>query len=99
HRGFKCPAWFEYFLSICATLALEGGPMYWVATHRAHHQHSDKEGDPHSPNDGGWWAHAGWIIFGETNHNNTEMNARFCPDLNKVAFHRWLNSYHWLPVT
>jgi len=41
HRGFKTPKWMEYFLTICGTLALEGGPIFWVATHRIHHQHSD----------------------------------------------------------
>ena len=29
-----------------ATLTLEGGPVFWVATHRIHHQKSDKPGDP-----------------------------------------------------
>ena len=33
------------------------GPIFWVATHRIHHQKSDQEGDPHSPRDGAWWAH------------------------------------------
>jgi fatty acid desaturase len=48
HRGYKTPKWMEYALTICATLALEGGPIFWVATHRVHHQNADKEGDPHS---------------------------------------------------
>src|SRR3974377_1888933 len=41
HRGYKCPKWVEYFLTVCATLALEGGPFFWVATHRVHHHTSD----------------------------------------------------------
>ncbi len=52
HRGYKVPRWLEYVLTFCAVLALEGGPIFWVATHRIHHQYSDKEGDPHSPRDG-----------------------------------------------
>ena len=28
HRGYKTPKWVEYFLTICATLALEGGPIF-----------------------------------------------------------------------
>ena len=27
HRGYKTPKWVEYFLTTCATLALEGGPF------------------------------------------------------------------------
>ena len=41
HRGFKTPKLFEYFLAVCGTLTLEGGPIFWVADHRLHHQHSD----------------------------------------------------------
>src|ERR1700687_4869063 len=52
HRVFKTPKWVEYFLTICATLALEGGPIFWVATHRIHHQHSARGGDTHSPTAG-----------------------------------------------
>src|ERR1700688_1149741 len=37
HRGYKTPKAIEYFLTFCATLALEGGPISWVATHRIHH--------------------------------------------------------------
>jgi sn-1 stearoyl-lipid 9-desaturase len=33
HRGYKTTKWMEYFLTLCGTLALEGGPIFWVATH------------------------------------------------------------------
>ena len=42
HRGYKTSKAFEYFLAVCGTLTLEGGPIFWVATHRVHHQHSDQ---------------------------------------------------------
>jgi len=99
HRGFKTSRAFEYFLAICGTLTLEGGPIFWVATHRKHHQLSDQDGDPHSPREGGFWAHVGWILFGDTHHNNTELMGRYAPDLNRDRFYRWLNSYHWVPLT
>lgn len=98
HRGYQCPKWFEYFLTVCATLALEGGPLFWIATHRIHHQLSDKEGDPHSPRDGAWWAHMGWIIFGHANHNNTALMARYAPDLARDKFHVWISKYHYVPL-
>ncbi len=49
HRGYRTPKWLEYFVTACGTMALEGGPIFWVATHRVHHQNSDHEGDPHTP--------------------------------------------------
>ena len=98
HRGYRTPKWLEYFLSVCGTLALEGGPIFWVATHRVHHQHTDKEGDPHTPHDGGWWSHAGWIISGDALHHETALMARYAPDLAKDRFQVWLSKYHYVPM-
>ena len=97
HRGFKCPKWVEYFLTTCGALALEGGPIFWVATHRIHHQLSDKEGDPHTPKEGAWWAHIGWIMFGQAMHHDTQILQRYVPDLSKDKYHVWLTTWHWIP--
>ncbi|MSO30359.1 MAG: acyl-CoA desaturase [Acidobacteria bacterium] len=99
HRGFKTPKWFEYFLAICGTLALEGGPIFWVAVHRQHHQYSDEPLDPHTPRVSGFWAHMGWILFGDSRHNNTALMSRYAPDLGRDPFYRWLTNYHWVPLT
>ena len=99
HRGYHVPKWLEYLMTICATLSLEGGPIFWVSTHRVHHQLSDHEGDPHTPREGGWWAHAGWILFGQALHAQTEVLARYSPDLSRDRFHVWLSKYHWIPIT
>jgi sn-1 stearoyl-lipid 9-desaturase len=98
HRGYKTPKWLEYFLTICATLTLEGEPIFWVATHRVHHKYSDKEGDPHSPIDGTWWAHMGWILTGKSMHHDTTTLALYVPDLAKDKFHVWITKYHYLPL-
>jgi len=98
HRSYKLPIWIEYFFAVCGTLTLEGGPIFWVATHRIHHQHSDKPGDPHSPRDGAWWAHMLWLLTGESKHSNTRMMSKYAPDLAKDRFYVWLNDYHWLPL-
>jgi stearoyl-CoA desaturase (delta-9 desaturase) len=95
HRAYKTPKAVEYFLTWCATLALEGGPIFWVATHRIHHQHSDREGDPHTPREGTWWAHMGWIITGEGLHHDTSMHARYAPDLVRDRVHLALSTWHW----
>jgi fatty-acid desaturase len=99
HRGYKVPKLVEYALACCGTLALEGGPIFWVATHRVHHQHSDHDGDPHTPHDGTWWAHMGWIISGRALHSETALLGRYAPDLTRDRFHMWLSKYHWVPLT
>src|SRR5665213_1618929 len=99
HRGFRTPKWLEYFVTACGTLALEGGPIFWVATHRVHHQNSDQEGDPHTPVDGTFWAHAGWIISGRALHSETALLGRYAPDLTRDKVHVWLSKYHWVALT
>lgn len=98
HRSYKTPRLLEYFLAICGSLTLEGGPITWVATHRIHHQKSDHDGDPHSPRDGMWWAHVGWILFGESLDKLTGIVSKYAPDLGRQRFYVWLNKYHWLPL-
>jgi fatty-acid desaturase len=97
HQSYQCPRWLEYFFAVCGTMTLEGGPMFWVGTHRLHHAKSDQPGDPHSPREGTFWSHMGWIVFGETHHNSKIM-AKYAPDLARHSFYRWLNKYHWVPV-
>jgi stearoyl-CoA desaturase (delta-9 desaturase) len=60
HRAFKTAPWLRYAITfVCAQYS--GAPLQWVGAHRAHHTLSDTEGDPHTPNKGFWWAHAGWL--------------------------------------
>ncbi len=98
HRSYVVPKWIEYLFAVCGTLTLEGGPLFWVGTHRIHHQNSDKEGDPHTPRDGAWWAHLLWMILGQAGHNNTKEYGRYVPELSRVPFYRWLNTYHYVPM-
>ncbi len=99
HRGYKTPKAVEYFLTICGTLTLEGGPIDWVVTHRIHHAHTDAPGDPHTPRDGRWWAHMGWILRGTAQQHGEQVMQRYAPDLMKDRFHVWLNNFYWIPLT
>ena len=98
HRSYQVPLLMEYFFAVCGALTLQGGPIFWVATHRIHHQSSDQPGDPHSPRDGGWWAHIGWLLVGESKHSDTVLMSKYAPDLAKHRFYIWLNDYHWVPM-
>ncbi|MCA1630674.1 MAG: fatty acid desaturase [Acidobacteria bacterium] len=95
---FHAGALVEYFLALCGTLALEGSPAHWVVTHRIHHAHADAEGDPHTPRDGGWWAHVGWILVGTAQQHDRATLERYAPDLMKDGFYRRLLSWWFLPL-
>ncbi|WP_415198580.1 acyl-CoA desaturase [Silvibacterium sp.] len=97
HRGFVVPRWLEYAMTFCSTLAFEGGPIYWVAVHRLHHQLTDKPGDPHSPRDGIFWSHMGWILYGTLRNKDMALLNRYAPDLAKDRFYVWLSRWHFLP--
>ncbi|HET6863179.1 MAG TPA: fatty acid desaturase [Pyrinomonadaceae bacterium] len=98
HKGFHTPKPVEYFLTFCGTLALEGGQINWVVTHRIHHAFTEKAGDPHTPRDGRWWAHMGWILRGTAQQHEEKVMRRYAPDLMKDKFHVLLNRFYFVPL-
>ena len=63
HRSLRLMKPLEYFVALLGTLALEGGPISWVATHRVHHAHSDQDDDPHNATRGFLWSHVEWLLY------------------------------------
>jgi stearoyl-CoA desaturase (Delta-9 desaturase) len=86
HGSFKATRPLRIALAIAGSLAIEGPVIRWVADHRRHHAHSDREGDPHSPwrfgdsfaalTKGFWFAHLTWMF--DVEHTNRE---KYTPDL------------------
>jgi stearoyl-CoA desaturase (delta-9 desaturase) len=72
HRAFQTYAPIRALLAILGSMGAQGPVLYWAAIHRRHHQHSDDEGDPHSPHACGhgfvgilkgiWHVHVGWAF-------------------------------------
>jgi stearoyl-CoA desaturase (delta-9 desaturase) len=69
HRAFQTHPWLERIFAVLGSLSVQGSVMDWVADHRKHHAHTDREGDPHSPHVGHgsglaglWHAHVGWLL-------------------------------------
>ncbi|HKO60084.1 MAG TPA: fatty acid desaturase [Pyrinomonadaceae bacterium] len=98
HRGYKTPKAVEYFLTFCGLLSLEGGAINWVVTHRIHHANTDSHGDPHTPRDGAWWAHIGWILRGTGQQHEDHVMQRYAPDLMKDPVHVWMNRLYFVPL-
>src|SRR5579884_2014579 len=96
HRSFQTSRVVEYLLSVLGLLANQGGPLQWVAVHRVHHQHSDADGDPHSPNDGVCWAHLLWWIPHVPALDEPRHYRRYVADLSRDPVHRALQRYHIL---
>jgi len=62
HRSFKSNPAVEFVLLALGSMAVEGQVLQWVATHWKHHRLADKPGDPHSPLEGLFHAHIGWMF-------------------------------------
>ena len=96
HRSLVVPKWVEYPLAIVGTLALQGGPIEWVAQHRAHHANTDRDGDPHDSHRGMPWAHFEWLFRSNKDRIPPEERVRWAPDLIKDPFYRAVERYHFL---
>ena len=99
HRGFKVPKWLEYTLATFGTLAMQSGPLTWVTTHRVHHAFTETDKDPHSPRNGTYWAHMGWIFRGKAQNQSPADMKRYCPDMVNDRYHQWLDKYYYIPIT
>ena len=79
HRGFTCPRWLRRLLAWMGGAALQGGPARWVSTHRRHHRAADREGDPHSPREGFFHGHVGWVM--RWDEQDAADHHRLAPDV------------------
>ena len=87
HRGFTSPKWLEHFLATLGMCNLQDSPARWVAIHRMHHQHSDKQPDPHSPFVSFLWGHVGWVVCRHRNLDRTSHYERYVRDLLRDPFY------------
>jgi fatty-acid desaturase len=90
HRAFSCPRWLEHALSVLGVCCWQGSPMSWVATHRMHHQHSDRAGDPHSPRGSFFWSHIGWLLVYDSALYGLCTYGRYARDLIRDRFYKRL---------
>ncbi|BDE05068.1 acyl-CoA desaturase [Vulcanimicrobium alpinum] len=96
HRSLKVVKPVEYLAAILGTLALQGGPIEWISTHRAHHAHTDKEGDPHDINRGLLWSHFEWLYRPNEARLSPAEQARLAPDLAGDRFYQFLEKTYLL---
>jgi stearoyl-CoA desaturase (delta-9 desaturase) len=92
HRSVRFPRVLEYVFVTLGTLALQGGPIDWVATHRAHHAFSDTPRDPHDSNRGFRWSHVEWLYRRNPARLSRAEQRRFAPDVAADPYYRFLDS-------
>lgn len=100
HQAFETGWVVRLILAVLGSMAALGPLVAWVAIHRRHHQCSDREGDPHSPNLNGpgfanrclgiWHAQFGWMIS-----HAMPNPARYARDLLRDRRMMWINRTYW----
>jgi stearoyl-CoA desaturase (delta-9 desaturase) len=97
HRSLRVPKWLEYGLVTIGALALQGGPIFWVAGHRQHHLYTeDAMRDPYAASKGFWWSHMLWLFYQRPETFNREIYSAFAPDLARDHYYQWLDRYFLL---
>ncbi len=96
HRSFKTNRVVQFILAFAGSMAVQGGPIWWVAHHREHHAETDTDADIHSPvTKGMWQAHMGWMMT-DAAFNEKGANSR---DLLKFPEIKFLQRHYiWLIV-
>lgn len=94
HRAFTTGRAVQFALALAGSLAVQGGPLWWVAHHRSHHRYTETDKDIHSPKTKGFWrAHIGWMLQSASFRENSAA-AR---DLHRYPEIRFLQRhYGWL---
>lgn len=78
HRAFRTSRFMQFLFAVWGNTSMQRGPLWWAATHRHHHKHSDHADDKHSPTQHGFlWSHIGWL----TSPHNFPTDYRSIPDL------------------
>jgi stearoyl-CoA desaturase (delta-9 desaturase) len=62
HRSFRPHAVVKVILLVLGAMSVAGPPIEYAATHIKHHAQSDRDGDPHSPVEGFFHGHLGWLF-------------------------------------
>jgi sn-1 stearoyl-lipid 9-desaturase len=96
HRSYRLWRPLEYAVTVCGCLALQGSPIDWVATHRAHHANTDRAGDPHDANEGFAWSHVLWLVKPNAAVPGLAERERYAPDLIADPFYRRIDRTHAL---
>lgn len=88
HKSFRANRVLTAILGVLGSMAVQGPIVQWAATHRRHHQHTDRAEDPHSPHAFGSGvlgmlrglvhSHCGWF-FART--PSRRVMDRYVPDL------------------
>jgi stearoyl-CoA desaturase (Delta-9 desaturase) len=92
HRSYRLSRPLQFVMALGGLTAAQKGPLWWAGHHRRHHRGADTPRDVHSPADGLWWSHVGWVLSRRYKATDFEV----VPDLERYPELVLLNRYQAL---
>ncbi|TAL63241.1 MAG: acyl-CoA desaturase [Legionella sp.] len=92
HRCFETTRGWQFVFGLFALTPLQRGPLWWVSHHRRHHQYTDLPGDPHTPTQGFFYSHLGWLMT----INDSATDKSYVKDWLRYPELIWLDRLEWL---
>jgi stearoyl-CoA desaturase (Delta-9 desaturase) len=97
HKSYQAPPLVLWVGCVVAAAGGQMGPSWWKAHHMAHHQHADRDLDPHSPYTpaagirGFYWSQAGWLL------SSRFFPAKLPNDVESDRGLRAIDRWHFIP--
>ncbi|MFB6264028.1 MAG: fatty acid desaturase [Bradymonadaceae bacterium] len=91
HRSWWAPAPVRAVLLVLGAASWQNSVLAWCESHRLHHHHTDTDRDPHSIEEGFWWAHMLWILVDGGEHDEFEK----IPDLEDDPLCAWQHRHYF----
>lgn len=98
HKSYQSPTLVLWIGCIVTAAAGQMGPSWWKAHHMAHHQYTDQDLDPHSPDTpfqgirGFLWSQGGWLLSSQF------FPAKLPSDVENDIILRWIDRWHFIPL-
>jgi stearoyl-CoA desaturase (delta-9 desaturase) len=92
HRTYEAAGWLRLGYLLFGAGAVQNSALKWSNDHRIHHRKVDREEDPYNINRGFFWAHLGWVLYKDTEHEFKRVR-----DLQADPLVRWQHRYY-LPL-
>jgi stearoyl-CoA desaturase (delta-9 desaturase) len=94
HHSFRTSRFVQFLFAFIGGMAFMRGALWWASHHRKHHRFADREGDPHSPGAGFWWAHFKWFMVASNQPTDYDRVKEFTKYPELV----WLDRHDWFPL-
>jgi stearoyl-CoA desaturase (delta-9 desaturase) len=68
HRTYDAARWVRLVALLFGAASVQNSALHWANNHRVHHSNVDRDEDPYNIKRGFFWAHIGWVLYRDREH-------------------------------